>query len=640
MIRHMLRIWVCSLLLAGALHAQAPAGKPVLLDATLAADGRSITLTWQDAIPMRARDISVSRRVLGATGVDTWTELEVLAGRFIKMRDDTIRPGVAYEYRVLRNHGDFFSAGYWVAGRDVPAAEDHGTVFIAVEDSLTTALAPRLARLGDDLVGAGWQVRWLPTPRNAAKDPVQRLKDARALRTRLRSAVAEQPRGLRHMLLLLGHVPLVASGSVAPDGHAREPHATDLFYGDLTGTWPDDGAGMLVPDTLPDGGIDLPVGRVDFAQIAGGDTNLEQAHLRAYLDKTHHWRHGLLGDLRTAYGQSGHLQVEQFDLHNIVGAEAVARGGHHDVGQAQPWLWGVDFGDPQGSAYADSAMKPVFAINFGSHKQKINRPGNPLIGTLAQPFYTVAVGWGGRPSWRLHPMALGRTIGEVQMITANNGGAAARYPEGMDYVPTGSYPWRAPIWVNLLGDPTLHAFPLPPPRALRATSQGDAVVLDWEGDAARYLLFKAPEGGDFTLLASVADQTGYVDTNPQPGARYHLRALGTQEVHAGSFLTASQGVFAHVDAPLPEPPALSQSLTGPGPHKLELEGGDTLLAPLHPPRRGRLKLLADGWHYLPEEGFEGVVEIDITASGTGQTMVGRLHLHITPLPPVPADPAD
>lgn len=52
------------------------------------------------------------------------------------------------------------------------------------------------------------------------------------------------------------------------------------------------------------------MGRVDFAQISGGDIGFEIAHLRAYLDEAHHWRHGLLGDLRVAYGQSEHLLVE------------------------------------------------------------------------------------------------------------------------------------------------------------------------------------------------------------------------------------------------------------------------------------------------------------------------------------------
>lgn len=208
----------------------------------------------------------------------------------------------------------------------------------------------------------------------------------------------------------------------------------------------------------------------------------------------------------------------------------------------------MDFGDYKGSNYPYHDINSVFAINFGSGKQKIDRGNNPMIGTLAQPFYTVAVAWGGRPSWRLPQMALGRSIGQAQMITANNGGSGRRYPDDMDYVPTGSYPWRAPIWTNLLGDPTLAAFPLPPPRQFRARTEGDHLVLGWQGEAARYLILRVlPTDGDFVPLGTITGAQRFVDKSPLPGARYQLRTLGLQKVYAGSFHTASQGVFATPD---------------------------------------------------------------------------------------------
>lgn len=626
------QILACMVLLAGPLPAQAQrsAGDPIPLDATLAADGRSVELVWHDAVPTRARELQISRRIMGMSGAKSWRELTVLPGRFLKYRDDTIMPGTPYEYRLLRNHGDFFSAGYWVTGTDIAAPKDRGTVFIALDNTLSDPLKPRLTRLEDDLVGAGWQVRWLPTPRHQAKDPLSNLAQARALRQQLQDAALSQPIGLRHMVLLLGHVPMVTSGKVGPDGHSAVPHVSDLFYGDLTGDWQDNNVGILTHNRLPDEAIDMPVGRVDFAVAAPRDSELEHAHLRAYLDKAHHWRHGLLGDLRAAYGDSRNLQVEQFDLRNIVGPDAITAGGHVDTGPARPWLWGVDFGPPDGKTYHDYDMKPVFAINFGSAKQKIELHQNAMVNTLAQPFYTVAVTWGGRPSWRLHQMALGQSIGQMQLITANNGAGGIGYPAGMDYVPTGGYPWRAPIWTNLLGDPTLHAFPLAPPRDLTAVAKEGQVLLNWQGEAKRYLLLRSTPEGAFAPLSTITGATHFVDEAPMPGARYQLRALGKQEVYAGSFFTASQGVFAHVNAASAVPPGLRQSVSGPGPHRLILDNASFLLAPIHPPETGRLKLLAQGWHYLPEDGFEGQVDIALSASGSGQTVVGRLRLDIRP----------
>ena len=630
--RQIWHVLACMFLIAATLPGQAqnPAGEPIALNATLAADGRSVELVWHDAIPTRARDLQISRRVMGISGANSWRELTVMPGRFLKYRDDTITPGTPYEYRLLRNHGDFFSAGYWVTGTDIPIQQDHGTVFIALDETLSAPLKPRLARLEDDLVGAGWQVRWLPTPRHKDDDPLHNLSQARTLKEQLRDALRTQPGGLRHMVLLLGHVPMVASGSVGPDGHGKFPHVSDLFYGDLTGRWLDNGAGVLAHSKLPNGTIEMPVGRVDFAVAAPRDSDLEHAYLRAYLDKTHHWRHGLLGDLRAAYAQSRNLKVEQFDLRNIVGPDAITAGGHVDAGPTQPWLWGVDFGPPDGRTYRDYGMKPVFAINFGSAKQKIDMYQNAMVNTLAQPFYTVAVTWGGRPSWRLHQMALGQSIGQMQLITSNNGAGGIGYPAGMDYVPTGGYPWRAPIWTNLLGDPTLHAFPLAPPRDLTAVAKEGHVELNWQGDAERYLLLRSSPEGAFAPLSTITGATRFVDETPMPGARYQLRALGKQEVYAGSFFTASQGIFTHVDAASAVPPDLRQSVSGPGPHKLMLEDPSALLAPLHPPQTGHVKLLAQGWHYFPEDGFEGQVDITLSASGSGQTVMGRLRLDVRP----------
>lgn len=624
------QVWATAVVLVVACSAvaQSNAGIPIQLDATLSEDGRSVELRW-NTTKIRAVATIVSRRPLGATGAKSWTEIARLPGQQSKTTDNTIEPGTAYEYRVLRSDGKTLYAGYWVVGQDVPAPQDRGTVFIALDETIADPLERRLERLQDDLIGAGWQVRWLKTPRNQPGKAVETLAAARALKDQLRQLVNSLPKGQRHMLMLLGHVPLVKSGMMQPDGHKAVPHESDLFYGDLSGRWRDDGAGNLLHNRLPDGDIEMPIGRIDFAPITKKKPLLEIAYLRAYLDKSHHWRHGMLGDIRAAYGQSEHLLVEQYDLRNIVGPSLVRNGGHHDLGEARPWLWGADFGHWEGAKYPGYALKPVFAINFGSGKQKIGKRNNALTGTLAQPFYTVAVAWGGRPSWRLHPMALGWPIGRLQQITVNNGARSGRYPDGMDYVPTGILPWRAPIWVNLLGDPTLSAFPLAPPERFEALTQEAKVTLRWHGKAERYQLLRAVPGEDYKILGETKDQS-FIDVNPVPDARYQLRALDKQMVYAGSFRTASQGIFAQTKQPLPAKLELRQDITGPGPQLLSLDRSDMILAPIKEPGKGQLTLGAEGWYYTPEPGFSGVVDIAISVSGSGQTTSTSLQLSISP----------
>ena len=242
-------------------------------------------------------------------------------------------------------------------------------------------------------------------------------------------------------------------------------------------------------------------------------------------------------------------------LRNIVGPDAITPGGHHDVGIQATYLWGVDFGHWKGSEYPGAGIKLVFAINFGSGKQHFAKPGNPMTQLLAQEDYTLAVGWGARPAWWLQLMALGGKIGDMHRHTVNNGpwfGGA--YQDALDYYPMGNYLWRGPIWVNLLGDPTLHAFPLNPPSALRVNAQPEGVALVWEAssdtDVSGYQVFRqSAAGSKFEPISDVIQATAFVDAAGDKGATYMVRAYGLKQVYAGSFFTYSQGIFASASAP-------------------------------------------------------------------------------------------
>jgi hypothetical protein len=622
-----MRVFLSCLLLCLAavpLAAQAVPEKSLPLNGTWDDSGAVLTLDWQDAKPLRVGPVDVNRRRLGETGGLSWKPVVQDLQRRYFFKDLTPEPGVAYEYQVIRKARDIVDVGYWLAGNRVPAVESRGHALLVIDEIVAEPLAARIDRFERDLIGDGWQVTRHLAPRHDGQNPQANLAAGRALRQWITTTV-ESNRDEPHSLILLGRVPVVESGSVAPDGHESIPHATDLFYADIGRRWPDAEAGKLRPSTLPDLRIDMTVGRIDFVPVAGQDKGEELRLLARYLDKNHHWRHGRLGDLRNAYGQSGHLLVEQNALRNVVGADAITAGGHHDAGVTEPYLWGVDFGRWKGDTYRDAGIKPVFSINFGSHKQKFARGNNPMTWMLAQDWYPLAVGWGGRPAWFLHLMALGGTVGEMHMRTVNNGPwNGGPYRQVLDYYPMGSYLWRAPIWVNLLGDPTLHAFPLLPPREVRAKRTGDGVVLTWAlpeaADVEGVRVFRAASWEEpFAPVSEVLAGTTFTDPEAPEGAIYMLRSYGLKTVHAGTFYSYAQGVFTQPGAAPP----------GPVMETVNTASGEAVTLPDHAglsfiegPGTGLLRQAEGRWVYTPPDGFVGTVQLRNAVSNDWGTTEG------------------
>jgi hypothetical protein len=234
------------------------------------------------------------------------------------------------------------------------------------------------------------------------------------------------------------------------------------------------------------------------------------------------------------------------------------------------------------------------------------------------------------------------------MRTVNNGVATQPYRTSMDYWPTGRYIWQNPIWVNLLGDPTLHAFMLAPPTALSARKDTQSVMLTWtqtpDPDVEGYVVYRIAQDGLMTLLNSgnelIADGR-FEDRDPSPDATYMVRAYGLKSVHAGSFYTLSQGVFAAIDDvagaadPITVTIAAGQSAALPEAFNTPQNG--VILAVIAPPDVGDLRLEDAVWRYSPPEGFSGEVHMSYARSEAGQTQVGMLSIVVTANPhPAPA----
>lgn len=595
--------------------AQRVAERSLPLEGSLDPANNTVTLSWPQAKRQIFGSVTVSRRRLGSSGPTSWEPLGPAETTAV-WRDTNVVPGSAFEYQVVRRQREIVDAGYWIAGWEVPARADNGTVLMLVDKEVADGISLHLDRFRRDLVGAGWRVVTRPVPRHREGDALNdglNFEAALVIREWIAERVAEDP-GTPHAAILVGHVPILRSGRSAPDGHGARPHPTDAFYADVDGQWTISFEGALLNDAVPGNGIELQIGRIDFAPIARADREREVRLLQQYFDKNHHWRHGLLGDLRGAYASGKRLAVEAHGLLNLVGDDNITPGGHTDVGAEGAWLWGVDFGSHKFENYFEEtgsgSGRAVFAVNFGSRKQMFDSDRNAMAALLAQPWHTVAVGWGGRPAWRLHLMALGGTIGEIHRRTLNNGSLDSSYPVGFEYFPTGQYVFRQPVWVNLLGDPTLHAYPLAPPVGPILHREGSGGRLSWsllaDGEALGYRVFRLtkdgthgePIGGPEPIEAAEA-RLGAVAGE----GSYYVRSYGLKETPAGSFYAYSQGAYAVPSERIPpEALKIEGALEEDGifiPAIHVLNGRDHLISILRPPESGRIEPVPGGWRYAP-----------------------------------------
>jgi hypothetical protein len=630
-----------SLLPGNALAADTVLKRSLALDGKITNNGESVEFNWSRASGSKVGRVSILRRELGQSGRSSWQDLASVRGFARIYEDKDFRLGVAYEYQFFRPSKEQIDTGYWVTGLNLPAEENRGMALLVVDESIADDLAPRLDRFMLDLAGDGWKVVRHDVPRGSDKDPVANLKDARKIRGWVRdqyNAAFYVP----HALILVGRVPVVRSGKAAPDGHKPRPLETDLFYADTNAIWLDDGLGVLIHNRVPGDHIEMQVGRIDFSRLGKGFAD-EVTLLKRYFDKNHNWRHGRQGDLRQAYGNSGHLFVERNALRNIVGPDNVVSGGHHDAGTRQPWLLGIDFGNSGYEKYTSPApIKAVFTINFGSGKLDFSRRRNTMKALMAQPWYVLSTGWGGRPAWQMHHLALGKSIGYSHLRTVNNGAASQGGLASREYTPTGNYDWVNPIWVNLLGDPTLRPFPPESVRNLRARKSGNGVQLGWDATnseaGVHYRIYRAADRfGTYQALnpTELHGEHRYVDTDPVPGAWYMVRAHSLVKVHAGSFYRFSQGAFASVENTPPR--ATDQLISTSKGQPVEIRptafdpDPDTNLtvALIRDSEGGRLVSLPGGWSFIPDIGFTGRVDIPFTVFDGTASDDGLISIDVT-----------
>jgi len=528
----------------------------VELTATIGPDRDRITLQWNPDPQATAH--FVFRKFQNAN--DWGTVLKALPGGATEFTDSTLLPGLAYEYRVLRQGSGYDGFGYLSSGIDLPHRAFQGKIILLVDSTMLEPLFSEIERLVRDLEGDGWEVIRMTAGRNESPEVV---------RSRIIPVWTADKLNTR-ALLLLGHIPVPYSGDLFPDGHPDHEGAwpADGYYGEMNGNWTDVSVNVIVAtdarnDNVPGDGkfdqsvlpsdLELQVGRIDLSNLpafAAPETEL----LRAYLDKDHAYRHNQVTVDRRAIidDNFGYFSGEAFaasawkNFSPLVGTANVTAEDYFtslNNGSAL-WSYGCGGGWYQGAGgigntdqFATSNTQSVFTMLFGSYFGDWDVTNSFLRAPLAQGL-TLTNAWSGRPHWQFHRMGMGETIGHCARMTQNNSGSLYFASYGARFV-----------HLALMGDPTLRNDMITPVPVVTAEPEGFGARITWSPspDATDgYLVYMRPFGAaSYELLTeeAVPDSLWTIECLDSTGCyEVMVRARALTTTPSGSFYNLSQGV--------------------------------------------------------------------------------------------------
>jgi hypothetical protein len=300
-----------------------------------------ITLDWR---PIATPTLSASYEVSRRAGAGWGTPINVGTATSWSEDPANLQIGGTYEYRVTAaldgedegSGADFYAFGYINVGIRAPLVNDgtgtgqhnhRGTVILIVDNRFSMTLAPEIARLVKDFIGDGWRV---------IKHDVSANDEPRTIKNLIRADYLANPDV--KAVCLLGHIPVVYSGEMVPDGHPPEhlgAWPADAYYGEMDlsdAQWGDclrnvqasyyrnknvPGDGKFDSNAVPSA-IELQVGRIDLHDMPVIGLSENDA-LKRYLDKNHNFRHKLFAATRRA------LIASAFDA---LGGEAPAASGY------------------------------------------------------------------------------------------------------------------------------------------------------------------------------------------------------------------------------------------------------------------------------------------------------------------------
>ncbi len=560
------------------------------LKADVAASPPYITLSWtlRQAASITAQQMH--RRLKGAT---TWVSQATLTITDTSWADATAVPGVEYEYWMQRTYTGLSpntALGYITAGYNLPMVENRGKLLLVVDATMEAPLGPEIEQLRRDLAADGWTVQTISAARRDTLTDVTAAADTKAL---IQAAYDADPVNVRQVYIL-GHVPVPYAGNSAWDGHSNHSGAwsADGFYGDMNGAWTDStvnnstttnvrltnipGDGRLDQSTIPSA-LELMVGRVDLVnmQRAPAATVSETTLLRRYLRKAHDFKHK-----QGAYATT-QRRVLIRDGFGTFSSEGFMRSG---------WAWGftgvgrppeVTFDEaPSGNwwtlaaannylmangngggsyetcgsvgATADFGRRPfraafvsLFGSYFGDWDVTNNFMRAPLAGNATGDGLGLCCFWAGRPTFVMHHMATGETLGYSVRNSINASFSGPYQP--LNFGIGGTH-------LGLLGDPSLRMHVVEPPRNLIATSSVGAVNLAWSASAETpllgyYVYRAATTAGPFArLTSSPLAAPSYADASGAAGSSYSyiVRTLKMESAPGGTYENLSLGAMATI----------------------------------------------------------------------------------------------
>lgn len=549
---------IFSLIIQLIVFAQVPKDYAVPLSVISNSTPPSITLNWS---ANSANSFSIYKKLK----VDNhWTLLtDSVLGSVRTFTDSNVSINQLYDYKIVKFASGYQGYGYICSGIQIDLVDYRGIVILVV-DSSVASMTGEIASYIQSIEVDGWKVK---------KIIVGKYEAVTSVKTKIFNKYLEDPIHTK-TLYLLGHVPVPYSGNftVPPDGHLDHIVAwpTDAYYGDMdVFTWEDmnvhdtsgsnprnhniPGDGKFDFSTIPSD-IELEIGRVDFSNLSYFTTTPEISLYRNYFDKVKRYKNanfqinqkGIIDDnfgsmSGEAFASTGWKSFAPI-IHdsNIIEADLVTEcttSSYMYSYGCGPGSYVTCGGVCASNDLVNDSLKTVFNMLFGSYFGDWDSPNNLMRTMIAQGTVLTSC-WSGRPHWYLHHLAMGENIGYSQKLVQNN----------IDLYHSNIF--GNSIQIELIGDPTLRAHMIYPPKNVRATFTKPQIIIEWDTVINQhiigYMVYKKNRlNGIFERISPLLINTNrylYNCVNSLGIEEFIVKSIRLEQSASGTYYNSSIGI--------------------------------------------------------------------------------------------------